>query len=69
MRSIAPIAGLDGGFLVAVDVAEAAETPETALLTTDATQIESAIAALPALFRETGVLRDILVSPIARSPR
>jgi hypothetical protein len=56
MRSIAPIAGLDGGILVAVDVAEAAE----ALPTTDATQIESAIAALPALFRETVVLRDIL---------
>ena len=60
MRSVAPIAGLDGSFLVAIDVAEGAETPETALPTTDATQIESAIAALPALFRETVVLRDIL---------
>jgi len=60
LRSVAPIAGLDGSFLVAIDVAEGPETPETALPTTDATQIEAAIAALPALFRETVVLRDIL---------
>jgi RNA polymerase sigma-70 factor (ECF subfamily) len=46
--------------LVAIEQAEGSESPETAVPMTDATQIEAAIAVLPALFRETIVLRDIL---------
>jgi RNA polymerase sigma-70 factor (ECF subfamily) len=45
---------------VAIEKAVGAETPETAM---DATQIEAAIAALPALFRATIVLRDVLGLP------
>jgi RNA polymerase sigma factor (sigma-70 family) len=52
--------------LEAVEVAQAkpddpdAQTPEAALIAkTDAEQLRTAIAALPALFRETIVLRDI----------